>query len=168
MCFGRIFKKRQTFRLHCEGEELMADKLRAIENALQGFVKTNITLALEVLFVDEEEIQRLNRETRATDRVTDVLSYPTLDGILGKPIAKKEHPFEINEDGELVLGSIVICCKRAKEQAEEYGHSYERELHYLLVHGVMHCLGYDHMTDEDKTQMRAQEEYVLEKLGITR
>ena len=66
------------------------------------------------------------------------------------------------------MGSVVVCLQRAKEQAEEYGHSLERELHYLLTHGVLHCLGYDHMTDEDKAEMRGKEEYVLSKLGIVR
>ena len=75
---------------------------------------------------------------------------------------------EIDEEGNLLIGSIVICCDRAREQAEEYGHSYQRELHYLIVHGIMHCLGYDHMTDEDKAEMREKEEYVLSKLGIVR
>ena len=74
----------------------------------------------------------------------------------------------MDEEGRLVVGSIAICIKRAKEQAEEYGHSYERELHYLIVHGIMHCLGYDHMEESDKAQMREQEEKILTKIGITR
>jgi probable rRNA maturation factor len=66
------------------------------------------------------------------------------------------------------MRSIAVCIEKAKEQAEEYGHSYERELHYLLVHGIMHCLGYDHMTEEEKAEMREKEEYILGKMGITR
>ena len=118
--------------------------------------------------MDADEIRRLNRETRDTDKVTDVLSYPTLDGIKGKKIEGKNYPFDIDEEGNLLIGSIAICEERAKEQAQDYGHSYERELHYLLVHGIMHCLGYDHLTDEEKTEMRAREEQVLTLLGITR
>jgi probable rRNA maturation factor len=102
------------------------------------------------------------------DKVTDVLSYPSLDGIKGQALAKADYPFDIDEEGKLVIGSIVICCQRAKEQAEEYGHSYERELHYLIVHGVMHCLGYDHIEDEDRAEMREKEEFILGKLGIVR
>jgi probable rRNA maturation factor len=68
----------------------------------------------------------------------------------------------------LFIGSIAVCVERAREQAEEYGHSMEREVHYLIVHGVMHCLGYDHMTDEEKAEMREKEELVLGKLGILR
>ena len=155
------------FRLYCE-EELSAESVTAIENALQGFVKTDVTLGVEILFVDGAEIQRLNREMRNIDKVTDVLSFPALDGIKGKAIQAKNHPYEIDEEGILTLGSIVICCDRAKEQAEEYGHSYNRELHYLLIHGIMHCLGYDHMTDEEKAEMREKEELILGKMGITR
>ena len=156
------------FRLLCEEDEFPLENVQALENALQGFVQTDVTLGVEILFVDGDEIQRLNREMRSIDKVTDVLSFPALDGIKGKAIKAKDHPFEIDEEGILTLGSIVVCCDRAKEQAEEYGHSYDRELHYLLVHGIMHCLGYDHMTDGEKSEMREKEEYILGKLGITR
>ncbi len=144
------------------------DTARAIEKAMYGFVESNVRLAVELVFVDEEEIRRLNRELRQIDKVTDVLSFPTLDGIKGLPIKKNKYKTEIDEEGNLCIGSIAICCERAREQAEEYGHSYNRELHYLIVHGIMHCLGYDHITAEDKAEMREKEEYILEKLGIVR
>ena len=158
-----------TFTIYCEEfEEISEGALRALEGAMDGFVQSDVDLAIELLFVDEEEIQRLNRETRGMDKVTDVLSYPSLEDIQGKALCKQAHPFEIDEEDNLLLGSIVICCQRAKEQAVEYGHSYERELHYLIVHGIMHCLGYDHITDEERAVMREKEEYILTKLGITR
>lgn len=156
------------FSIYCDGEEFPEANVRALEHAMSGFVESDVPLAIEFVFVDGEEIRRLNRETRNTDKVTDVLSFPTLDGIKGQAIKGEEHPFEIDEEGNLVIGSVAVCCDRAKEQAEEYGHSYERELHYLLVHGIMHCLGYDHMTDEEKAEMREQEETILGKLGISR
>ena len=156
------------FRILCDGEEFPEEKMRALEQAMEGFVETDANLAIEFIFVDGEEIRRLNREMRDTDKVTDVLSFPTMDDIKGEPIYADEHPFEMDEEDNLVIGSVAVCCDRAKEQAEEYGHSYERELHYLLVHGIMHCLGYDHMTDEDKAEMREKEELILSKLGITR
>ena len=156
------------FRIYCEGEEFPKERIEALETAMQGFVESDVTLAIEFVFVDGEEIQRLNRETRGIDKVTDVLSYPTLDGIKGEPIFGKEYPFDVDEEGNLLIGSVAVCTDRAKEQAIEYGHSYERELHYLLVHGIMHCLGYDHMTDAEKSEMREKEEYILSKLGITR
>ena len=158
----------RNFVILCEEEEFSAERVRALEEAMAGFVQTDVPLSIEFVFVDGEEIRRLNREMRDTDKVTDVLSFPSLDGIKGQAICGEEHPYEIDEEGNLLIGSVVVCCDRAKEQAEEYGHSYERELHYLLVHGIMHCLGYDHMTDEDKAEMREKEEQILGKLGIRR
>ena len=158
----------REFVILCEGEEFPQERVRALEEAMQGFVETDVPLAIEFVFVDGEEIRRLNRELRDTDKVTDVLSFPALDDIKGQAICGDDYPYEIDEEGNLLIGSVAVCCDRAKEQAEEYGHSYERELHYLLVHGIMHCLGYDHMTDEDKAEMREKEEQVLGKLGISR
>lgn len=157
----------RTFTVEHDGD-FPAENARAVEEALQGFVETDTPLAVELLLVSEEEIRALNLQTRQIDEVTDVLSFPTLDNIKGKPLVGGDYPFDIDEEGRLVIGSLAICVKRAKEQAAEYGHSYERELHYLLVHGVMHCLGYDHMTDDDKAEMREREERILEKMGITR
>ena len=158
----------KNFQIYCEDEEFPLENVSTLESAMDGFVQTDIPLAVELVFVDGEEIRRLNRETREIDKVTDVLSYPALDDIKGQAICREDYPYEIDEEGNLLIGSIVICCDRAREQAEEYGHSYERELHYLIVHGIMHCLGYDHMTDEDKAEMREQEELILGKLGIER
>ncbi|MBQ8284244.1 MAG: rRNA maturation RNase YbeY [Clostridia bacterium] len=157
-----------NFFIYCDEEEFSVESKTALEQALDGFVASNVPLVVEFSFVDEAEIQRLNRELRQTDKVTDVLSFPTLDDIKGKTIDGEEYPFDIDEEGRLLIGSIAVCCQRAREQAEEYNHSYNRELHYLLVHGIMHCLGYDHMTDEEKREMREKEEYVLNKMGITR
>ena len=158
----------RDFVLLCEDEEFPQERVQALEEALRGFVETDVPLCVEFVFVDGEEIRRLNREMRSVDKVTDVLSFPSLDGIKGQAIRGEDYPYEIDEEGRLMLGSVVVCCDRAREQAEEYGLSYERELHYLLVHGIMHCLGYDHMTDEEQAEMREQEEKILGKLGIRR
>lgn len=158
----------KSFHFEYEGEEFSPENVTALENALQDFVETDVTLAVEFLFADEEEIRRLNRETRGVDKTTDVLSYPALDAIKGQAVRKQDHPFEIDEEGRLLLGSVAVCCNRAREQAEEYGHSYQRELHYLLVHGILHCLGYDHTTDEERAEMREKEEEILSRLGVTR
>jgi probable rRNA maturation factor len=139
-----------------------------LAEAFEGEYAANCPLALEILFVDKDEIQKLNAEQRNIDKVTDVLSFPTLDGIRNKKIDKKLFPYDFDEEGNLFLGSIVICTDVAKEQAEEYGHSYERELFYLATHGVCHLLGYDHMQDDDKAEMREKEEKVLTKLNLTR
>ena len=153
---------------YLDAEDFSQEELTLLCNALSGVAEGDVPFVLELLIVDEEEIRRLNREQRGIDRVTDVLSFPTLDGICGKQLFSDEYGEELNEEGRLFLGSIVICEKRAREQAEEYGHSYQRELFYLAVHGVMHCLGYDHGTEAEKAQMRRKEEYVLEKMNLTR
>ncbi len=129
--------------------------------------KENLYVELDV--VSNEEIKDLNRDNRHIDAVTDVLSFPMLDGIRGKIIDKKDFPFDYDQDEKAIfIGSVAICQDRAKEQAIEYGHSLERELSYLFVHGLLHLFGYDHMTDSDKTEMREKEEQVLLLLGITR
>ncbi len=114
-------------------------------------------ISISVSFVDKEEIQRLNREFRGVDSVTDVLSFPQYDG--GE---------ELEDFEEITLGDVVICLDKCREQAEEFGHSFEREEIYLFVHSVLHLLGYDHMEDEDKRLMRAAEERVMDQLGIKR
>ena len=109
-----------------------------------------------VLVTDAEEIQRLNAGYRNIDRVTDVLTFPAWEGdaILCPP------------DG--YLGDIAICFERAEEQSVEYGHSLERELAFLAVHGALHLLGYDHMQPEDETKMLARQDEILNELGYTR
>lgn len=122
---------------------------------------------VEVNFVTEEEIRELNARTRDTDRVTDVLSYPMLDEI--RPFTREDYPFDVDpENGRVPLGSIVICRDVAARQAEEYGHSRDREETYLFVHGLLHLLGYDHMTEEDKSVMREAEERILSAIGQVR
>ena len=150
-------------KIYCEERNFSA-----LAGAFDGEVTADCNLAAEVVLVDGEEICRLNREIRGVDAVTDVLSFPALDGIKGKKLQKKAFPADMDEEGNLFLGSIAICTKRAEEQAEEYGHGYERELNYLLTHGLFHLLGYDHMNDTDKAEMRAREERVMNKLGLTR
>ena len=122
---------------------------------------------VEVNFVTEEEIRELNARTRDTARVTDVLSYPMLDEI--RPFTRENYPFDVDpENGRVPLGSIVICREVAARQAEEYGHSRDREETYLFVHGLLHLLGYDHMTEEDKSVMREAEERILSAIGQVR
>lgn len=112
---------------------------------------------ISLTLVDAEEIQQLNRDYRNVDKVTDVLSFPQYDDLN-----------ELPEDGEIMLGDVIICRQRAEEQAEEFGHSVEREMVYLFVHSVCHLLGYDHMEDDEKDEMRAKEESVMEQINVTR
>lgn len=140
----------------------------SLSKAFEEEFESDCNISAEIVTVDEQEIRRLNRENRGIDEVTDVLSFPSLDGIFGKKLEKKNFPADIDEEGNLFIGSIAICVRRAEEQAEEYGHSFERELNYLAAHGICHLLGYDHMTEEDKRVMREKEEKVLEKAGYLR
>lgn len=139
-----------------------------LAKAFGGEFSSDCTLSAEIVTVDEQEIKRLNKELRSVDGITDVLSFPSLDGIFGKELKKKDFPADIDEEGNLFIGSIAICLKRAEEQAEEYGHSVEREINYLAAHGICHLLGYDHMTDGDKDVMREKEEKVLSRLNLKR
>ena len=151
----------------CFDSDLPEEGLARPAQALEGLWEGD-DLSAELLLVSEEEIRELNARERGVDSVTDVLSFPSMDGIKGQPILAEEHGEELDEDGNVFLGSIVICEKRAREQAQEYGHSFERELWYLAVHGILHCLGYDHMTEEEKREMREKEESVMQKLDLRR
>ena len=125
------------------------------------------SLLAEVVFVSEGEIRELNNSQRGIDKVTDVLSFPTLDNIRGKVLKIKDYPLEIDEE-RLFLGSIAICVKRAEEQAKEFGHSVNREINYLLCHGLLHLFGYDHIEENDKAEMRRLEELIMNNLRILR
>ncbi|MBN1054528.1 rRNA maturation RNase YbeY [Clostridium botulinum] len=132
----------------------------------------NISSEISLLFVDNEEIREINNETRNIDRATDVLSFPMLD-YPEKKVFKEvytENDFsEADFDGDdLVLGDVVLSLERALEQSKEYNHSYEREASYLVVHSVLHLLGYDHIEEEDKVKMRKREEEILTALDIRR
>ncbi len=155
-------------KFYLDTDALEESEKERLEGALEGIAAGDTDFVLELILVDEEEIRRLNREVRGVDRVTDVLSFPSLDGIKGEFLSADNYGDELDEEDRLYLGSIAICEKRAKEQAEEYGHPYARELNYLTVHGVLHCLGYDHETEEEKREMREQEEAIMQRMGLSR
>lgn len=112
---------------------------------------------VSILFVDNEEIKRLNFEFRGIDRPTDVLSFPL--------VSKDEHDEFLEYN---LLGDIVISLEKALEQSREYGHSFEREIAFLVCHSMFHLMGYDHDNDERAKEMRGKEELVLSSLGIVR
>ncbi len=126
---------------------------------------------VELVFASTEEIRELNRETRNTDRATDVLSFPalTLNAGCYAPFTAENFPLDSEpESGRIVLGSIVVCPQIAESQATEYGHGTEREKGYLFLHGLLHLLGFDHMEEADKIKMRKAEEEILTKVGLER
>ena len=118
------------------------------------------TAEVSVTLVDNEGIRELNREHRDIDRETDVLSFPLGD----------DDGYEVDPDNDaIMLGDIVISLEKAAQQAEEYGHSYRREVAFLITHSLFHLLGYDHVNSEDEEKiMFGKQEKVLDKLGITR
>ncbi len=124
---------------------------------------TNLNIYLSVTLTTPEKIKVINQKYRGIDKATDVLSFPMFE---------KEELEQMIAQGksrvEDVLGDIIISIQKVKEQAKEYGHSFERELAYMVVHGFYHLMGYDHIQEKDKIIMRPKEEKILEKLKITR
>ena len=132
----------------------------------EGLKNTNLYMSITLTL--PEEIKEINRKYRNIDKATDVLSFPMfekneIEQIVGKSVKNVEEVEKID-----ILGDIVISIPRVYEQAEEYGHSFERELSYMVVHGFYHLMGYDHMIEDEKKVMRQKEEVVLSSLGISR
>ncbi|MBE0449797.1 MAG: rRNA maturation RNase YbeY [Clostridia bacterium] len=149
-----------TLEITNETDMILDQNLESrIQDAMSCVLRhESITVDGEVslLFVDNDKIQLLNKEYRGKDLITDVLSFPQYESIKNDGI----------NDFFVYLGDIVISLDQANLQAAEFGHSIEREIVYLVVHSLLHLLGYDHMIDKDKTEMRAHEKVVLKELGI--
>ncbi len=139
------------------GQGVIEHMIQAAELCVreEGINPANVEIS--VTFVSTEEIHELNRIYRGKDSVTDVLSFPQYESLE-----------DLQDSGIICLGDVVICPEQALIQADEYGHSGERELVYLLVHSVFHLLGYDHMGEEEKEEMRRQEEKVMNQIGVVR
>lgn len=133
---------------------------RVVSECFQTENMQDFKLYISVTLTNPENIRKLNKEYRNIDKETDVLSFPMFE--------KDEISSLKNLKYEEALGDIVISIDRVKQQAVEYGHSFERELSYMLVHGFYHLMGEDHIKEEDKVIMRAKEENVLNKLNIVR
>lgn len=119
----------------------------------------NKKLYVNVVLTDSKNIQSINKKHRGIDRPTDVLSFPMF---------KKVELDNLKIKNEDILGDMVISIEKVKQQGEEYGHTFKRELAYMVVHSFYHLLGYDHMTKNDKKEMRQKEEDILQKLDINR
>lgn len=136
--------------------EITEEIKNLIEKSIAAVLKVenlDENVEVSVSFVGDDEIRDLNREYRGVDKSTDVLSFPMDD--------------EFIIDNR-ILGDVIINTRRVMEQAEELGHSNERELSYLTVHSILHLLGYDHMGDEDKKEMREREKLAMKELSIYR
>ncbi len=143
--------------------ELSDEVLNLLQKGLQSVAALNgleEDSEVDVTIVDDEEIHALNRDYRGMDKPTDVLSFALDEG-------EDEEPELIGAPEEHLYGDIIISAQTALRQAEEYGHGLEREMTYLAVHGMFHLLGYDHMTDEEKVEMRAKEEEALRAINLS-
>jgi len=141
-------------KVYMELAERVIDKCFEIETLYDKNVYIN------VVFTVPEKIREINKQYRDVDKETDVLSFPMFE-------REEIEALEAGKEPD-TLGDIVISIEQVKKQAVEYGHSFERELAYMLVHGFYHLMGYDHMVDEEKVVMRAKEEFVLSELEIGR
>ena len=126
-------------------------------------------IEVAITFVDDDEIQEINKKERNVDAPTDVLSFPNLENVFNKKINKKNFPDDVNpENGKVILGDVIINLNMAHTQAGSFGHSFSREVAYLMVHGLLHLMGYDHEDKLDEGLMRAQEEEILSKFRLKR
>lgn len=152
--------------------EKFIEKLSEVCDFVLKEEELEIEYQISLLFVDNDEIREINEETRGINKETDVLSFPMIDYEDGKVYKEMYKRYKFDEtymDGnELVLGDMVLSLEKAQEQSVEFNHSYEREVCYLVVHSILHLLGYDHMEDDEKTIMRKREEEILNKLNIIR
>ena len=142
---------------------------KVAEHALKFLGQPTKRLEMSLSIVPDDEIRELNAEYRKVDAVTDVLSFPTAD--LHKQIVSDSQFASdcVNPDTQRFnLGDVIICVDKALQQAQEYGHSFKRELCFLYLHGLLHLLGYDHETPEDEAEMTKIQNVVLDELGITR
>lgn len=142
-------------------------KINSVLNYARKFLNQPRRLEIEISFVGQDEIKRLNGLNRGIDKVTDVLSFPMLQLEQGKSINMDDYSDEI-VNNYLLLGSIAICSERALEQSIEYGHSIEREICFLSLHGFLHLLGYDHIEKEDEEIMQSVAELILLRKKIVR
>lgn len=159
-CNNKIYKKYE-------------DLLKNVGNTFVNTMQITSEIEVNVLFVSAHKIKKINRLNRSINKVTDVLSFPTLTTNkvedISKKISVKNYAFDVNpETNAVVLGDIVFCLRKIKKQAKEYGNTLNRELGYMFVHGLLHLVGYDHMTEDDKKNMREKEELILSKINLSR
>lgn len=153
-----------------EPEDLIIED--SIINDLDSAVKNIVKLydvsenEVSITLTNDKIIHKLNREYRGIDRPTDVLSFAFRES--DEPEINFDDDFESNNENINILGEIIISVERAQKQAEEYGHSFRREIVFLTVHGMLHLLGYDHIEEEERLEMEREQNFIMEQLGIDR
>ncbi|MCF6137964.1 rRNA maturation RNase YbeY [Pseudalkalibacillus berkeleyi] len=154
-----------TIDVHDETEQLDMGMIEEVKKLLIHAAKEEAlekTSELSVTFVSNERIQQINAEYRNIDRPTDVISFALEDEVEG------EQEVLLSDENPVLLGDIIISVEKAKEQAEEYDHSFSRELGFLAVHGFLHLLGYDHMNEKEEKVMFERQDVILESYGLNR
>ena len=150
-------------------DEKIMQNLTRVYEAVADFAHLPKRIKVNLSFVDEKTIRRLNKDTRNIDKVTDVLTYPYIELKPKEKLKLSDYKLEIDpDDNRLLIGDIYICTKRAEEQSKEYGHSLNREMCFLFCHGLLHILGYDHIEKEDEEVMTKFQNEILDKLNIRR
>ena len=141
-----------------------------VGDAVLDYVQCPYESEVELLLTMDEEIREMNREFRDIDRATDVLSFPMIayESPADFAFLEEDESCFDPDTGELMLGNIVISKQKVVEQAEEYGHTVEREYAFLIAHSMLHLLGYDHMEEEERAVMEKKQREILDGLGITR
>lgn len=159
-----IYSKIRTF------DDSIIQDLKEVLNTtfkVLGHPTNNVKYNLYV--VSKDFIHELNRTQRGVDRATDVLSFPNLDIKAGEVIDIDKYRLDIDPmDNSLLVGELFVCNEVAKRQAVKYNHSYRREFCFLFLHGVLHCLGYDHIDENDRIIMEEMQTKILNKCKITR
>lgn len=156
------------------GEELLQDGALLAQNALEAVLDTTdcpYEAQVNLLLTGEEQIREMNRLQRGIDQVTDVLSFPALTfetpGVFPKEDDYTDDLFDM-DSGELILGDVMLCTQKVRQQARMYGHSLEREYVFLLVHSFLHLCGYDHIEEEDRLLMEEMQKKIMGRIGILR
>lgn len=156
-----------------ENEQDKVEVSEAIEKLIERTIQfcmaaenLDVNYEVSVLIVDDEEIRTINKEHRDIDKSTDVLSFPMVEFQNGELISDEgDYNMELEE---LMLGDIIISAETAKKQAQDYGHSFEREVAFLTAHSCYHLLGYDHMEEVEEKVMIEKQESILTQMGLIR
>ena len=159
-----VYSKIRTF-----DDSIISDLEEVIKTTFKVLKQPVKDVKYNLYVVSKAFIHDLNLSTRGVDRATDVLSYPTTDIKAGEVLNMDNYKFDIDPmDNSLLVGEIFICNEVAKAQAKKYNHSYRREFCFLFLHGVLHCLGYDHIEENDRILMEQVQKQILDKCKITR
>lgn len=151
-----------------DDQQTLTDELTQMVQDVLAYAADYLELeencAMSVIIVDNEEIQNINREYRQKDAVTDVISFALEESVVEDDFPAIQEVMDESRE----LGDIFVSFQRAQEQAVEYGHSFKRELGFLVVHGFLHLNGYDHMTDEEEAEMFDLQRDILDGFGLVR